>query len=817
MNRSAPVWPLSPDLPALHPGDRVHLVGVGGAGMSGLARALLLLGLKVSGSDRQASALLGRLAEEGIAVTIGQGPHLLPVDCRLVVHTPAVVAEHPELVAARARGIPITKRAPLLGALMDSRQGLAVAGTHGKTTTSAMLAWVLEVAGLQPSWFIGAEIPDLGGNAHLGRGPHLVLEADEYDRSFLNGHPQLAIITNLEHDHPDIYPTMNDLRAAFAAFAARVSPKGNILVCASSAEAWDACRDAAAPRLAYHVDGDSAPPPDCRPRWTAHILAAERDGMRFRVEADGEDCGVWQIALPGRHNVANALAVIAAADLLGVDRGHAAAALAGFRGAERRFQQRLHARGVHVIDDYAHHPTEIAATLAAARDRFPGLPLIAVVEPHTYSRVAALADDFRRVLELTDRTIVTPVYPAREAALPGIDAPWLVAGLARAESAPDLPSAGRRALELARQFSGGAVLLFMGAGQIMEASQAAATALLAAADAPSPADPSTATQGSDRRPVTGPLSDLLTAGRTAGLGGDCLGRAAMADHASMRVGGPAGLLLRVRAEADLLGWWVLGHAAGLPVTVLGRGSNVVVRDGGLPGLVLLNRCEAWRLIGHPHTDGAGVVEAESGLTLAALVGALAREGWAGLEMGVGIPGSVGAAVVTNAGAHGWEMADSLISARLADRNGKIQELGPDALALRYRGSVLKDRHDRLVLSAQLRLTLDDSAAILSRIADFAAARRRSQPRLPSMGSVFKNPPGDFAGRLIEAAGLKGYRRGDAEISAQHANFIVNRGGALAADVLSLMDLARSSVVAASGIQLESEIEVMGVDDVPTTP
>jgi UDP-N-acetylmuramate dehydrogenase len=188
-----------------------------------------------------------------------------------------------------------------------------------------------------------------------------------------------------------------------------------------------------------------------------------------------------------------------------------------------------------------------------------------------------------------------------------------------------------------------------------------------------------------------------------------------------------------------------------------------------------------------------------------------------LEAGVGIPGSVGAAVVTNAGAHGWEMADSLVSVSLADRAGLLREVPASDLDLRYRGSRLKDWHDHLVLSVRLRLRRDESAAILARIAGFTAARRSSQPRLPSMGSVFKNPPGDHAGRLIEAAGLKGRRRGDAEISSQHANFIVNRGRARASDVLALVALARATVAANCGIQLESEIEVMGVDDVSAAP
>ncbi len=808
------VWPASPDLPSLHAGDSVHLVGIGGAGMSGLARALKQAGLEVSGTDRQGGPVLDALAAEGLRVWAAHGADRIPSACRLVVYSPAVPWDHPELAAARERGLPLAKRAPILGALLDQRQGIAVAGTHGKSTTSALMAWVLASAGLQPSWFVGAEVPDLGSNARLGQGPHLVLEADEYDRSFLHGHPRLAVILNLEHDHPDIYPDLAAVREAFADFAARVPPEGWLLVNGASAEAWAATEGQAAERRAFLVEGDAAAP-GCRPSWTASVLESGPEGSRFAVRIDGEDAGEWTIRLSGRHNVANALAVIAAADLLGVDRGHAASALAGFRGIGRRFELQYDQDGLALVDDYAHHPTELRATIAAARQRYPGRPVVAVVEPHTYSRVASLLPEFRAAMTEADRAIVLPIYAAREEPIPGIDAATLAQGLPGVEVAPDLVAGGRRALALAEELGGRAVLLFMGAGQVQAATRAALASLSRAPAGSGPQSTAAGRGGRSGAATTGlatDLAELLREGRLGGLQGDDLGSARLAEHCSIRVGGPAGLLLRLRQRADLLGWWTLAQAKGLPVTILGRGSNVLVRDGGLPGLVLLNRCEGWQLRATPEDPQAAWVEAESGVTLAALASSLAREGWAGLEAGVGIPGSVGAAVVTNAGAHGWEMADSLEAVELADREGRCSWSSPAALAMRYRGSMLKDRHDQVVLTVRLRLRRDEPAAIQARIEGYQRHRRTTQPRLPSVGSVFKNPPQDFAGRLIEAAGIKGRRRGDAEVSTQHANFIVNRGAARAAEVLALLADARAAVEARSGLRLETEIEVMGVDD-----
>jgi UDP-N-acetylmuramate--alanine ligase len=782
-----PVWPPSADLPPLYPGDRVHLVGIGGAGMSGLARVLAQLGLTVSGSDRGASAVLADLAGAGIAVHARHDAAALPDGCALVVRSPAVPDDNPELAAARRAGIPITKRAVLLGALLDLRLGIAVAGTHGKTTTSGLVAWVLTTAGFDPTFFVGGELPNLGTNARPGRGDYLVLEADEYDRSFLHGHPLVAVVTNVEHDHPDIYPTFDDVLDAFRAFVGRVRPAGRVVGNAASPGALAVLGAATVPVDLYHVAGDPEPPAGTPIAWRATDLAVHGPEQLFDVRRDGTCLGTFAIRLPGRHNVGNALAAVAVAQYLGIDVAATRVALATYQGAARRFEILGHARHVTVVDDYAHHPTEIAAALAAARVRFPGARVWAVVQPHTHSRVAALVNDFAVSLADADRVILTPVYAAREAPDPTATSEHIAA---RCPGAVVASSAAAAADLAAAGAASGDVLLFLGAGDIDQSSRPCLARLGALA-----------------------LDDLREQAAQAGLGGTVTAGTLLAELTSLKVGGPGDLVVRAGTTTDLAGWWQLGHSADVPVHVLGRGTNVLVAGGGVRGLVLVNRAEQWSL----ELDASGeqaVVTAASGVTLAALAQALARAGWAGLEHGVGIPGSVGAGVVTNAGAHGWEMADSFLDATILAVAGRPVTWAAPELAFRYRGSALKGDTAHLVVSVRLSLRRDDPAAILARIERFTAHRRATQPATPSVGSMFKNPPGDFAGRLIEQAGLKGQRVGGAEISTKHANFFLNRGDASAADIQALVRLARARVHDLFGVDLELEIELLGDDHAP---
>lgn len=779
--RARQAWPASDSLRTLAVGDLVHLVGIGGAGMSGLARVMMARGLAVSGCDREPSPALNTLRALGAAVAVGQEEAHVTPGTALVVASPAIPATSPDLVAAAAMGIEVTKRAVLLGALMDAGTGVAIAGTHGKSTTTAMIAVVLVAGGLDPTVFVGADVPEFGGNARHGGGDLVVIEADEYDRSFLHGHAKVAVVTSLEHDHPDIFPEFEDVREAFRGFAANVRPDG-LLIGWAGEPALQHVADATRARQEWFaVAGDHVLPDDVD--WAATDLQPIAGGTTFEVWHRGASLGRWRIRLPGRHNVANALAAIAATNAMGVPPDTARTALAGFGGIGRRFEVVAEIGGITFVDDYAHHPTEVAATISAARERYAGRRLWVVFQPHTFSRLEALRDGFADSLRAADMAIVVPVFGARETGAVG-DASAELAALSFAKFSESLEGA---AVAVADHAVRGDVVMILGAGDVQEVTRRA-TALLSRREA----------------------QRMSIAARSAGLGGDIIRGGRLAEHTSLRVGGSPDVLVRCVVREDLKAWWQLAQAKGVPVRVLGRGSNVLAADDGFDGVVLINRCEAWELEA-AGSDGS-VVAADSGVTLAALGSSLGRLGWSGLEPAVGIPGSVGAAVVTNAGAHGWSMSDSVVWVDLADANGVARLSGYD-LDFRYRGSALKGRHDRLVLRAGLALVRDEPAAIAARTAGYQAQRRATQPTTPSVGSMFVNPPGDFAGRLIEAAGLKGMRVGGAMISDVHANFFVNTGGATAADIVELVALARRAVSERFGIHLELEIELLGGDHV----
>jgi UDP-N-acetylmuramate--alanine ligase len=388
----------------------VHFIGIGGTGLSAMALVLLESGVQVSGSDRQLSPLARQVQAAGGQVFIGhQAEHVLGAD--LVVRSSAIPNDNVEVRAARQAGIPVLKRADFLDQMTAGRQTLAVAGSHGKTTTTAMLAWLLSALGQDPSYIIGGVALNLGSNAHAGEGRFFVIEADEYDRMFLGLRPQLAIVTNVEHDHPDCYPTPQDFFQAFVAFTERLQLQGSLLVCSDDpgAERLALLAERMGHALRRYGLGEAA-------EFRAQELAPSAGGSRFELAGAFKAALAVQLRLPGEHNVRNALGALAAVQELGLSLEMAVSALQEFRGVGRRFELRGEAGGVTVMDDYGHHPTEIQATLAAARARFPGRPLWAVWQPHTFSRTRTLLDGFAQAFDQADHVLVTEIYAAREAA-----------------------------------------------------------------------------------------------------------------------------------------------------------------------------------------------------------------------------------------------------------------------------------------------------------------------------------------------------------------------------------------------------------------
>jgi UDP-N-acetylmuramate--alanine ligase len=445
---------------ALDPSRPVHLVGIGGAGMSALASILLQRGHPVTGSDLRGGRAATALAAMGARVEIGHAAEHLG-DAGLVVTSTAVPADNPEVVAARERGVPVIHRAELLAALMAGRRGLLVAGTHGKTTTTSMVTVALQQAGLDPSFAIGGRIHGTGASAHHGGGDVFVAEADESDRSLLVFRPDCAIVTNVELDHHDVYSGLDDVLDTFAQFLSQRSNSAPAIICADDNGARHLTAMIDTPVITY----GQTPAADLQ--LTAVTL--DEGGSRCVLQSSDQPPAELVLRVPGVHNLLNAAAAVAAATWAGADLERVLDGLSRFGGAQRRFERLGAARGITVVDDYAHHPTEIAATITAARQTAVSGRLIAVFQPHRYSRTAALAEELGRALGGADIAIVTDVYAAGEAPEPGVTG-RLVADAAAATGLPthyvpdtlDVPAA------VADLASAGDLVLTLGAGDITQ-------------------------------------------------------------------------------------------------------------------------------------------------------------------------------------------------------------------------------------------------------------------------------------------------------------------------------------------------------------
>lgn len=438
----------------------VHLVGIGGAGMSALARVLMGRGASVSGSDIKESRGLAALRAMGARVAAGHSAENVG-DAATVVVSSAIPGANPEVAAARERGIPILQRAQVLALLMRERRGIAVGGTHGKTTTTSMIAMVLRHAGLDPTFLIGGDLNEVGTNAHAGGGEWLVAEADESDGSLLWLAPEIAVVTNVEADHLDYYRDEREIRETFVAFAHNVPASGGTVIIGidDPGAAW--LRD----RITRDVVTFGLDP---TADWSGEVLERGLAGQRVLVRHHGATVGEMTLGVPGVHNVRNALAALAAAATAGVPFPVAAEELASFGGVQRRFQLRGAIDGVTVVDDYAHHPTEVRATLGAAREQ-GWSRIVAVFQPHRYSRTQHLGRDLGAALAEADLAIITDVYGAGEQPVPGVAGKTVVDGLLAARPRARvayLPKRGDVAGFVAGRARPGDIVLTIGAGDI---------------------------------------------------------------------------------------------------------------------------------------------------------------------------------------------------------------------------------------------------------------------------------------------------------------------------------------------------------------
>jgi UDP-N-acetylmuramate--alanine ligase len=453
---------------------RIHFIGVGGIGMSGIAELLANLGYAVSGSDAKRSSVTDRLASLGVTVATAGHAAVNVGNSDVVVYSSAVRPDNPEVVEARARRIPVIPRAEMLAELMRLRFGIAVAGAHGKTSTTSMIALVLERAGLDPTAVIGGRLSAFGSNARLGRGEYMVAEADESDRSFLKLSPAVAVITNIDREHMDAYGGFADLQQAFVDFANKVPFYGAVVACADDTELAHVLPRFTRRVVTYGIDGqfDISATGVVLAGFGSHCTVVQRDLHANRAT----ELGALTLAVPGLHSVRNALAAVAVGLELEVPFARIASALAEFHGAERRFERRGIVNGISVVDDYGHHPTEIAAVLSAARAANPSRIVVAF-QPHRYTRTRDLMAEFGAALAAADEVVLTDIYAASEEPIDGITVEALAAAVSAGRPRPahvvrKLDDMAAAVADLSRP---GDLVLTLGAGSI----GGLATALLA--------------------------------------------------------------------------------------------------------------------------------------------------------------------------------------------------------------------------------------------------------------------------------------------------------------------------------------------------
>ncbi|MDR2005631.1 MAG: UDP-N-acetylmuramate--L-alanine ligase [Acidaminococcales bacterium] len=440
-----------------------HFIGIGGVGMSAVACVLNKTGLEVSGSDAVESALSRKLAADGVRIYIGHASGQIG-DCGAVVLSSAIKQTNPEALEAKERGIPIFHRSDVLAALLNSRRGVTVAGAHGKTTTTALLSHAAIQAGLDPTVLIGGEVASLGGNARCGKGQYLIAEADESDGSFLKFFPYLSIVTNIENDHMDYYRNMDRMNAAFTQFIAQTAPEGAAVLCFDDARLRLIAKETGRRVISYGIAEEAD--------YQACNISYGADGTTYDLYFQGKFLCELKLIIPGRHNVLNSLAVVAAARFMGLDAERIAPPLASFRGVKRRFELKGKIDGITVVDDYAHHPSEIKNTLAAAAQKNPSR-LIGVFQPHRYTRTKLLKEEFGQAFALCDRLVLTDIYAAGEEPIQQINGRTLLYEIQKTRRngvvyQPDIEAA---AGYLENVVQPGDLIITLGAGDIYKAGE----------------------------------------------------------------------------------------------------------------------------------------------------------------------------------------------------------------------------------------------------------------------------------------------------------------------------------------------------------
>jgi UDP-N-acetylmuramate--L-alanine ligase/UDP-N-acetylenolpyruvoylglucosamine reductase len=633
-----------------------------------------------------------------------------------------------------------------------------------------MTAHVLREAGQKPSHYVGAEIPILGANAKWSEdGEYMVAEGDESDGTLALYQPKHAVILNIEAEHLDFYRDIGHIKEVFTKLADQTT--GKLVYCAEDPVALEVCSGR---ENAVSYGWEDA-------NYTATDLRDLKGSSAFTVKKNGEVLGDVELGIPGNHNVLNALAAIALADSCGAEFSLVARALATFAGAKRRFETKYLSPNYRIIDDYGHHPSELAATLQTARS-LKSKRVVVLFQPHRYTRTQALADDFGKVLQAADLVFITDVYAASEKPIKGISGQTLVDAMA---DHGDIPATFVADLSTAHHAIGhalqaGDLLITLGAGNVHEAGTRIAADLK----------------------VLEEMRGLMPPGEIDGKLYEPMSR-----HTTMLVGGPAQYWLEPHSFYGFAFLVDYCRERGIPVRVVGRGSNLLVRDGGIRGAVIH---PTGGVFSEVTVDGKGHVTAGAGVRLKKLASVAGGSGIGGFEWMEGIPGNVGGALRMNAGAMGIETFDQVVRVTFLDEDGVIRTREREEIVAQYRN--VSELRRNFALQAVFKGKNDTTANIKERWDASREKRKNSQPVAASAGCTFKNTDDLPAGRLIDVMGLKGTTCGHAAVSEVHGNFVVNTGGASALEVLTLIEFIQEKARDEHHIELETEIKILGEDE-----
>ena len=785
----------------------VHLVGICGIGMAGLAFLLKTRGFRVTGCDRAPGSIADWLRARGIEVFPEHDPAHVGPGVTWVIRSAAVSPACAEIVHARERGVDVFLRGAVLPGLLRNRMSVAVAGTHGKTTTTAFIVQLLKSAGRDPSWCIGGETDVLGGVSAEGHEKTMIVEADESDGTIALYKPDIAVVTNIEFDHMEHFKSRESFEECFRGFIRNARRK--VVFCAD---------DPRAALLAGNSDkslsygfSDKA---DVRGRHVRETGVS----LSFTVERGRKEFGRVRIPVIGRHNALNALAAIAVTLELGQSFEEIVAGLKLISLPRRRFERIVEKNNILVISDYAHHPSEISALVQTAekltrsrRRHAYRKRLLAAFQPHRYSRTLALGRDFPPAFKGVDDLILIPVYAASEEPLKG-GTVWDLYARFRERQLDERPPtrrsgrsrSGPRAVAAAssceqawayirRELGVGDTLLIVGAGDVERIGQWA---------------------GDHFRHAHRDQTLTSAPARTANLNADALTRCPgpddrlestilrynvpLADKTTLKVGGRADIWAEIGSVEDLRKILAWAHDHEMPFNVIGKGSNVLISDLGVRGVTARLGGSVFSRI----RSDDDMITVGAGVPVAKLMNWLQEHNLEGLEFLEGIPGTIGGGLRMNAGAWGHELAERLSWIRCLSADGSERIVEKSVLAPSYRRCEYLE--NRVAMEAGLSVEKGDPAEIRKRRAAISK-RREWMSGLRSAGSVFKNPEGNSAARLIEQAGLKGCAIGGASFSAAHANFIVTEAGACASDVRALIERARSEVTSRFGVRLDTEI------------